>query len=212
MSPPEDLEAALVAAETDADEHFDQRPVGSGVLPCGLATHWVEFELLADGAPAAGVRYELRLPGRVAQGTLNSRGKVRVEGITQAGTCTITFPELDADAEEGGSESESEETPTDTANDAGSEGESTESESESESAEPRGTLYVPGESPAPVPLDASHCYRLATWDLVALSMAPATDAPAEGGVGSGAGEPPGEEEREEQDDWDVTSIGFSDEA
>jgi len=184
VTPPEDLQAALVAAESDADASFSDRAVGSGVLPCVEAAHWVEFELLDGGEPAAGVRYELRLPGRVAQGKLNSRGKVRVEGIPQAGTCTITFPDLDAEAAEGG---ESEEGP-------------------SEEAGERGTLYVAGETPAPVPLDASYCYRLPTWDLVALSVASPTSAPD-----GGAARELTEEEAEEQDDWDVTDIGFSDE-
>ncbi len=183
MTPPEDLQAALVAAESDADASFSDRAVGAGVLPCGAAAHWVEFELLDGGEPAAGVRYELRLPGRVARGELNSRGKVRVEGIAQAGTCTITFPDLDAEAAE--------------------EGESAEGPRE-ESGE-RGTLYVAGETPAPVPLDASHCYRLPTWDLVVLGIAAPTSAPDDG-----AARELTEEEAEEQDDWVVTDIGFSD--
>lgn len=201
MSPPEDLQAALVAAESDADRSFDGRPVGSGVLPCGLTTHWVEFELLEDGAPAAGVRYELRLPGRVARGALNSRGRVRVEGITQSGACTITFPDVDAASAEGAGAESGEPT--------GDEADGEQSE-ESDGAEERGTLYVPGTRPEPVPLDESHCYRLPTWDLVALDLAAPAGAPA--GGGPAAGQEMSEEEAEEQDDWDVTAVTFSDEA
>jgi hypothetical protein len=188
VSAPEDLHGALVAAEADANRSFDERPVGSGMLPCGRRSHWVEFELLDEGEPAAGLRYELRLPGRVVTGELNGRGRVRVEGIAEEGTCTIVFPQLDAEA---GDESE-------------------EGATESEEAPEGSVLYVPGKTPEPVALDASHRYHLPGWDLVEIAAnAPAAPAtPAPGALAPGPAEQ--EELDEEEDDWDVVSIGFAD--
>jgi hypothetical protein len=187
MSAPEDLHGALVAAEADANQSFDERPVGSGMLPCGRRSHWVEFELLDEGEPAAGLRYELRLPGRVVTGELNGRGRVRVDGIAEEGTCTIVFPQLDAEAVD----------------------ESEAGEAESEEAAEGSVLYVPGKTPEPVALDASHRYHLPGWDLVEITAsAPAAAAPASSGLAPSRAEQ--EELDEEEDDWDVVSIGFAD--
>ena len=186
MTAPEDLQGALVAAEADANQSFDERPIGSGMLPCGRRSHWVEFELLDEGAPAAGLRYELRLPGRVATGELNGRGRVRVEGIAEEGTCTIVFPELDAEAGE----------------------ESEEGEAGSEEAPEGSVLYVPGKTPEPVALDASHRYHLPGWDLVEITAgALPAPAPSTGGLSPTAAEQ--EERDEEEDDWDVVTIDFA---
>lgn len=179
MSPPEDLQAALVAAEVDADAAFGDRPVGSGALPCGLTLHWVAFELRDEGEPAAGVRYELRLPGRVVTGALNERGRVRVGDIAEAGTCTIVFPELDADAEGAG-------------------------EAAAPVAVEGSIAYVPGKVPEPVALDAAHRYHLPEWDLVELDLAAPDAAPGDAAV---LERPVTGEQAEEEDDWDVVSIG-----
>jgi len=197
VTAPEDLQGALVAAEADANQSFDERPVGSGMLPCGRRSHWVEFEVLDEGAPAAGLRYELRLPGRVVTGELNGRGRVRVDGIAEEGTCTIVFPDLDAEA---GEESEPAETESE---EQEQESEETESEETSEDS----VLYVPGKTPQPVALDASHRYHLPEWDLVEIT-ASAPAAPASSGLGPTAAEQ--QEREEEEDDWDVVSIGFAD--
>jgi hypothetical protein len=48
-----------------------------------------------DGVPAAGERYEVRLPnGEIRSGTLDEDGKARVERIPD-GQCEVTFPDLD---------------------------------------------------------------------------------------------------------------------
>lgn len=50
------------------------------------------------GQPVAGERYEVTLPdGRVASGTLDQNGSVRIEGI-EPGQVQITFPDRDMDA------------------------------------------------------------------------------------------------------------------
>ena len=53
----------------------------------------------ATGAPAAGERYEVRLPDgkRGAKGTLDEKGWARVEGL-DPGECTVSFPDRDKDA------------------------------------------------------------------------------------------------------------------
>ena len=62
-------------------------------------TSWVEVELVdEDGEPVAGEKYEITLPdGRVAKGTTNEKGLVRIEGI-DPGSCKVTFPNLDKSA------------------------------------------------------------------------------------------------------------------
>ena len=61
---------------------------------------WIEIELVDEEAqPVPGEPYKITLPDgqTVAEGTLNDKGRARVEGI-EPGTCKITFPELDKDA------------------------------------------------------------------------------------------------------------------
>ena len=63
-------------------------------------THWIEIELRdEDGKPVPGQAYQVTLPdgSTVASGTLDEKGKARVEGIDQ-GSCKVTFPDLDKDA------------------------------------------------------------------------------------------------------------------
>ncbi len=62
-------------------------------------THWIEIELIdEDGNPFPGEAYRITLPdgATVADGTLDSKGRARVEGI-DAGVCKVTFPNLDKD-------------------------------------------------------------------------------------------------------------------
>lgn len=60
---------------------------------------WIEIELVDEAdAPVAGQRYEITLPdGRVAKGTLDSKGLARIDGI-EPGTCQVSFPDLDKEA------------------------------------------------------------------------------------------------------------------
>lgn len=62
--------------------------------------HWITIELLGeDDLPIAGQRYRIELPdGSVREGSLDGLGVARVHGIEQAGSCTVTFPDLDEEA------------------------------------------------------------------------------------------------------------------
>jgi type VI secretion system secreted protein VgrG len=63
-------------------------------------THWIEITLVdEDGKPVPGEEYKVTLPdgSTVASGTLDEKGKARVEGI-DPGSCKVTFPNLDKDA------------------------------------------------------------------------------------------------------------------
>ena len=82
------------------------KPFKPGVLAAGSSSaagttpskppHWIEIELLDDdGNPVPGEQYQITLPdGSVTSGTLDSKGKARVDGI-DPGTCKVTFPKLD---------------------------------------------------------------------------------------------------------------------
>ncbi|HXB72169.1 MAG TPA: type VI secretion system tip protein TssI/VgrG [Candidatus Acidoferrales bacterium] len=62
--------------------------------------HWIEIELLDEaGKPVAGEPYRVTLPDgtTVADGTLDEKGKARVENV-DPGTCKVTFPNLDQEA------------------------------------------------------------------------------------------------------------------
>ena len=63
------------------------------------ATSWIEIELVDEqDQPVSGERYEVEVPGgAVSRGSLDQNGYARIEGI-EAGTCKISFPELDQDA------------------------------------------------------------------------------------------------------------------
>ncbi len=61
---------------------------------------WIEIELVdEDKKPVPGEKYKVFLPDgeSVAEGSLDDKGFVRIDGI-DPGTCKITFPELDKDA------------------------------------------------------------------------------------------------------------------
>ena len=61
---------------------------------------WIEIEMVdEDGDPVPGQAYSITLPDgeTVAEGTLDEKGFVRIDGI-DPGTCKITFPNLDKDA------------------------------------------------------------------------------------------------------------------
>ena len=58
---------------------------------------WIEVELVDEaGKPVVGEKYRVTLPDGVtlAEGTLDEKGKARVEGF-DPGNCKITFPEID---------------------------------------------------------------------------------------------------------------------
>jgi hypothetical protein len=82
-----------------ADSRYSTLPVGSAVAACPKSkpAHWIEIKLLDDnGDPLPGERYRVDLPdGDVAEGRLGKDGTARIEGIPSAGTCQVTFPNLD---------------------------------------------------------------------------------------------------------------------
>lgn len=62
--------------------------------------HWIEIQLVGEDDEAiAGVPCEITLPsGKLVRRTTDRFGLVRVEGITSAGECGVSFPSLDQDA------------------------------------------------------------------------------------------------------------------
>jgi phage baseplate assembly protein gpV len=62
--------------------------------------HEIEVQVLdASGAPAANVYYELTLPdGTLKSGRTGTDGYIRHSGLTQAGDCKLSFPDLDSAA------------------------------------------------------------------------------------------------------------------
>ncbi len=61
---------------------------------------WIELEMVNSlGEPQADQEYRVEFPdGSVAEGFLNSQGKVLLE-TTQAGTCIVRFPGLNQEEE-----------------------------------------------------------------------------------------------------------------
>ena len=63
-------------------------------------SHYVEIELVGeDDGPIAGERYRVVLPnGSSVEGRTGADGTARIVGIDRAGTCKVSFPDLDQDA------------------------------------------------------------------------------------------------------------------
>lgn len=98
----EDLARALIEADRDVDAHFDDRPADRAVQPCPLRQHWVEVVLMQAGLPAAGARCRVTVPdGSTRDATLNGRGRLRVEHITE-GECRVAFPDFDESDDDAG--------------------------------------------------------------------------------------------------------------
>jgi uncharacterized protein (DUF2345 family) len=57
---------------------------------------WFEVKLEdVEGKPVAGEPYKVTLPdGTVSEGTLDDKGKARIDGI-DPGSCKVTFPNMD---------------------------------------------------------------------------------------------------------------------
>jgi hypothetical protein len=62
--------------------------------------HWVEIMIVGeDDEGIGGIRCEITLPdGRKRDATTNRDGLIRIDGITDAGDCTIRFPDIDREA------------------------------------------------------------------------------------------------------------------
>jgi hypothetical protein len=102
-------DGGLSAAEDDANSAFWFDHVDSTVQPCSSDSppsvvsqdkkHWIEIALVdQENKPVAGQNYRVVVPGgTVVTGSLNSKGRARIDGI-DAGSCKITFPDLDKDS------------------------------------------------------------------------------------------------------------------
>jgi hypothetical protein len=79
-------------------------PGGTGsaqVQACPFAAqHWIEIEMLdEEDAPVPWLAYVVVLPDSTrASGYLDGDGYARIRGLALAGTCQISFPEIDKDA------------------------------------------------------------------------------------------------------------------
>ena len=113
-APPEETNDAI-----DAKPGLNAQAAGDGGAPAGADANtakpyknaktnqekktkkdWIEVVLLDEEKdPVPGARYQITLPDgqTVAEGTLDEKGSVRLEGI-DSGSCQITFPDLDQDA------------------------------------------------------------------------------------------------------------------
>src|SRR6185369_7189254 len=119
-----DNSSPLNSAENDANGNFGFGDVGKVLAPCAAASspapssgaapptspgsssatvspdkkHWVEIVMLdQEGMPVPGQAYEITVPdGTVVQGSTDSKGRGRVDGI-DAGNCKIIFTQLDKD-------------------------------------------------------------------------------------------------------------------
>lgn len=84
-------------AQSDLSGFDSHRGVGTAVQSCPLV--WVEIELVdEENKPVPEEKYKIEISdGSIIEGTLDSQGKARHEGIKR-GNCKITFPNLDKDA------------------------------------------------------------------------------------------------------------------
>jgi hypothetical protein len=78
---------------------FGSAPAGGVVAPCETGIHWIEIVLKDDeGKPVPGELYKVVLPnGEETTGYLDANGFARVDGIIDAGSCKVSFPEIDGD-------------------------------------------------------------------------------------------------------------------
>lgn len=114
-TPGEDLKAKIAAAfrqghlvilnarRGDVFRRTEEEQEAAEPPPAGLPSRpaktltWIEIELVDErGKPVPKERYRIELPdGSPEEGFLDDQGRARVDGI-EAGTCIVTFPDLDA--------------------------------------------------------------------------------------------------------------------
>lgn len=91
-----------VKASMRSNERLKRSParVGESVREEGVGTHWISIELVDEAQqPVAGERYRIVLPdGREVSGSLDAKGKSRINGIEKPGWCQISFTGLDMEA------------------------------------------------------------------------------------------------------------------
>ncbi len=66
------------------------------VIPVRAIEHWVEIELVdEEGNSFPEEKYSVELPdGSKITGKLDANGRAKVEGVSQSGTCKVSFPDL----------------------------------------------------------------------------------------------------------------------
>ena len=84
------------AAEAPAVRVLQAEPISQQLQSAKPVKTWIEMEVVDDfGRPQPNQPYLCMLPdGRIETGTLDSRGRVRFDGI-DPGTCVFTLTELD---------------------------------------------------------------------------------------------------------------------
>jgi hypothetical protein len=104
---PKGKNPVLNNASKDANQNMGSDPASSPTKSCGSAPapkqakrdqqYWLEIQLVDEQQNAiSGEEYRARLPdGSPAEGYLDDDGWTRIEGITTAGACQISFPNLD---------------------------------------------------------------------------------------------------------------------
>lgn len=90
------IEALVLRNEPAVAPAPEYAPVENEIVEA----HTVEIDLVDDeGNPVPGEPYRITLPdGTIQTGTLDDRGKARIAGIEQAGTCQVCFYKRDAQA------------------------------------------------------------------------------------------------------------------
>ena len=83
------------------DNDFSNTAAGGAVQECPPEepSHWLEIELHdEEGFPVPYEEYLVTLPGadEPVRGYLDETGWARLEPIEAAGTCSVTFPNIDA--------------------------------------------------------------------------------------------------------------------
>lgn len=73
---------------------------GSGADEPSKPVTWIAIQLKDQaGQPVTGERYRIEMPdGTIAEGTLDEKGAARIDGISDPGSCKVSFPALDQDA------------------------------------------------------------------------------------------------------------------
>jgi hypothetical protein len=93
----ESIYGGAVPIETDESETSGGAVVAESAAAATSEKTWIAIRMTDGlGDPARGLKYKVTLPdGGAKEGTLDDQGLARVASAG-AGTCTITFPDLDS--------------------------------------------------------------------------------------------------------------------